>query len=83
MTTVRVHAVEAGLATLEVTDAGTRGARRLSLAAGVQAVTLIWTPWKAARTPWNFVKNHTARHKPTGRAGLTAHPVCAWITLHA
>ena len=42
MTTVRVHAVEAGLATLEVTDVQGRVVLRqdLSLAAGVQAVTL-------------------------------------------
>ena len=42
MATVRVHAVEAGLATLEVTDVQGRVVLRqdLSLAAGVQAVTL-------------------------------------------
>ena len=42
MTTVRVHAVEAGLATLEVTDVQGRVVLRqdLSLAAGVQALTL-------------------------------------------
>ena len=42
MTTVRVHAVEAGLATLEVTDVQGRVVLRqdLSLAAGVHAVTL-------------------------------------------
>ena len=42
MTTVRVHAVEAGLATLEVTDVQGRVVLRqdLSLATGVQALTL-------------------------------------------
>ena len=42
MATVRVHAVEAGLATLEVTDVQGRVVLRqdLSLAAGVQALTL-------------------------------------------
>ena len=42
MTTVRVHAVEAGLATLEVTDVQGRVVLRqdLSVAAGVHAMTL-------------------------------------------